>query len=94
MHGVYAHRLAWAIEHGPPARSVEVLHTCGDITCCNPRHLREGTGAELVRRFGLRSAAWANAVIRGAGWGDVEVSRIPRQPKGGPRAGRDEPCTP
>jgi HNH endonuclease len=40
------------------------------------------TGIELARRLGLRSAAWVNRVLRGAGWVVVAAERIGPQPKG------------
>jgi hypothetical protein len=33
-----ASRLAWAIEHGSVPQDMQVLHTCDNPPCCNPRH--------------------------------------------------------
>lgn len=45
-----AHRVAWALHNGrEPA--ADILHSCDNPSCCNWRHLREGT---VNRSTGMR----------------------------------------
>ena len=37
-----AHVVAWVMEYGLVPEGTHVLHTCGRMDCCNPRHLRLG----------------------------------------------------
>ena len=37
----------------------------------------ELTGRVLAARFGLRSAAWVNAILRGAGWREPQSTGAP-----------------
>lgn len=47
---VYAHRMAYALEFGPIAEGVEIMHKCPAMPrprdCCNPAHLAPGSHAE------------------------------------------------
>lgn len=53
---VYAHRLAWELEHGrPPREGLDVRHRCDDRRCVRASHLVEGTRSENV----------ADAVVQG-----------------------------
>lgn len=41
---ILAHRLAWAWEHQrEPAPGKIICHRCNNPSCCNPKHLYEGT---------------------------------------------------
>src|SRR5260370_6968257 len=44
-----AHRLAWALKHGPIPAGMILCHRCDVRRCCNPDHLVLGTrGANLA----------------------------------------------
>jgi hypothetical protein len=38
-----AHRYAWILTYGDPAKGMHILHECDNPPCCNPSHLRLGT---------------------------------------------------
>jgi hypothetical protein len=40
---VYAHRVAYEIEHGESPAGMLVRHSCDNPPCCNARHLLAGT---------------------------------------------------
>ncbi len=48
-----AHRLAWTLTHGDPGE-LDVLHTCDNPPCCNPKHLYLGTDADNHRDMHAR----------------------------------------
>lgn len=39
---MYAHRMVWTLDRGPVPHAHEVIHRCGNLACCNPRHLVAG----------------------------------------------------
>ena len=48
---LYAHRIVFELTNGYlPNPPHEVLHICGNPSCCNPNHLKEGTRSENVKQ--------------------------------------------
>jgi hypothetical protein len=43
-----AHRIATYLAKGPPLPGMHALHSCDNPPCCNPDHLRWGTGMENI----------------------------------------------
>jgi hypothetical protein len=41
-----AHRVVWALSHGPIPAGLFVCHRCDNPPCCNPAHLFVGTAQE------------------------------------------------
>ena len=46
---IRAHRLAWILTHGSIPVGADVLHTCDNPPCCNPKHLWLGRDLENRR---------------------------------------------
>lgn len=40
------HRIVAILTYGKPEREMQVLHSCDNKICCNPKHLRWGTNSE------------------------------------------------
>jgi hypothetical protein len=43
-----AHRVAWELAKGPIPDDMNVLHSCDNGLCCNPKHLFLGSQADNV----------------------------------------------
>lgn len=37
---IYVHRAMYLLAHGPIPPGYDVIHTCGNSSCCNPMHLK------------------------------------------------------
>lgn len=44
-----AHRYAWILTHGEPAKGMHILHKCDNPPCCNPDHLFLGTHQDNMK---------------------------------------------
>lgn len=61
-----AHRVSWAIHHGPISDSAAVLHRCDNPRCCNPFHLFIGTKRDNTRDMMAKGRMKPPPIRRGA----------------------------
>ncbi len=47
---VLAHRVMWILSYGPIPEGQDVLHTCHNPICCNPKHLKLGTRSDAGKK--------------------------------------------
>jgi hypothetical protein len=57
-----AHRAAWVHFNGPIPEGKNVLHTCDNPPCCNPKHLFLGGQQENIDDMIAKGRAWWQAV--------------------------------
>jgi hypothetical protein len=56
-----AHRVVWELMYGPIPNGMNVLHSCDNPLCCNPRHLFLGTQRDNVLDAVSKGRATSNA---------------------------------
>jgi len=62
------HRLVFRLIHGGLDPSLEVLHSCDNPPCFNPKHLRQGVQADNIKDIDLRGRRRSNGrpgILRG-----------------------------
>ena len=86
---VYAHRLAYALEHGeaPPL----VRHTCDTPGCCNPAHMLPGTPKQNTEDAIGRGRLARGDRVRSYKLSPEQVAEIRAVFPDGPRRGRPIP---
>lgn len=66
------HRLAFKLVNGRIYRSLQVIHSCDNPPCFNPKHISQGTQKDNVRDMWARNRR-----------GDVQYAKGPRGPNPG-----------
>lgn len=83
---VQASRAAYCVAHGIPLAAIkgkEVLHSCDNPPCTNPRHLTLGTHAENMRDCRIKKRGRGERVV-----GEEVAAEIKRRYRPGRKAGK------
>jgi hypothetical protein len=73
---VYAPRVVYILAHGSVPRGREVLHECGFLSCCNPRHLIAGKPPDRLRLVVAHGRSIAGMRHPGRKLGAKDVRRL------------------
>lgn len=82
-----AHRLSFLLYYGALTPGLQVMHSCDNPSCINPKHLSEGTCADNMRDKAKKGRC-AQQLITHCPQGHEYVARDTRVSKSGVRAGR------
>lgn len=71
------HRVVWKLVNGPVPEGLDVLHTCDNPPCCNPKHLFVGTAKDNVRDMISKGRQnWSNLKPSGAHGEQIGASKL------------------
>lgn len=79
-----AHRLAYAMKHGPPGK-LKVLHRCDVRACVNPHHLFLGTQQDNLADMRAKGRQVRGTAVGGAKLTEDAVAAIRRRCAAGER---------